>query len=157
MNNLEISDNQESFMINSKTVKINTEDIDKIYHKQQKRYNGLKHKIKKLTKNQEEDVWYPSNFLNKFIPVIKDTPEYIYILNLIKPHFISNPSLILKQLDKKSDRFEYQVFQTGSVPFTFKIEKGDIPINDIILEKMPTTDLYLFNNNLLKHSLLEDN
>ena len=129
------------------------QDINNLYYKQKKKLKSINHKLKRLNSNQVKDVWYPSDFLNNYIPVLKSSQEYRYLLYLAKPIHSSYPNLILKQLYKDKVHMEYSLFYPNTLPFRLLVNKNDIPEDDINLYAMPDCDLFLFNDNLLKHTL----
>ena len=151
------------------------------YRRLRKRLKSLKRNIKFLDEILVNDIWYPGTFFieNGYIPVIKGTLEYDYLLRVVKPHFHYQPKLILKRYKRirnslherseiettsnvdsndsetddknlKDEMIEYSFFGEECLPFKLKIESYKIPIVDYQTLPIPEPDLFIFTDNLLK-------
>lgn len=138
--------------------------VKKKIRKLKKKRKFLKKNIKSFKREFVDDVWYQSDFLNKnkYIPIIKGTEEYNFLIRLAIPHFNYIPKLIFKkhkgkQKDNDKDKIEnsqsieYTFFGDNCLPLKINLSKNKIPIcEDLIILPMPDTEHYLFSDNLLK-------
>ena len=133
------------------------DDNKKRYRKLRKKLKSLKRNIIYFSREQVNDVWYPADFFidNGYIPVIKGTLEYSYLIEVARPHFSYRPKLILKRNRRRdtsdnNDNIEYTFFGQDCLPFKLKLKRSQLPIEEISLLAMPDTDLFIFTDNLLK-------
>ena len=135
----------------------------KKYKKLKYRLKSIKKTIKFLKKDQVHDVWYPSNFLHNYIPVIKGTLEYQRVIILLKSYRMKLPHAILKKktkegdIDKDKDKdkegykniINYSCFYEGALPFKLTITDDILP-DEITMKPVINPDLFLLTDNLLK-------
>ena len=141
----------------------------KKYKKLKYRLKSIKKTIKFLKKDQVHDVWYPSNFLHNYNPVIKGTLEYQRVIAVLRSYRMKLPHAILKKKDKDKESgkdtdkdkdkdkdkevykniINYSCFYEGALPFKLTIIDNTLP-DEITIKPVINPDLFLLTDNLLK-------
>ncbi len=121
--------------------------LKKKYKKLRKKRASIKNNIKYFNQQQVHDTWYQSHFLLKYLPVIKGTLEYDYVLKLAANHGRDKPKVILKKNNK--DLVDYSFFYPGSLPFKLSVTRDNLPI-ECVQQVETVQELFLFSDNLLK-------